>query len=206
MAAKKKVVVRDPILDLQFDAVMGIDISLTATGIATVTWGEDGPVWETSRIMSAGHSGDSIEMRGKRLDDIAGEFPALMPGIHGRYLAVIERPTFTSGGSGFDRAYVWWRIARFLAVNGHHVIDVSNSSGKVYTVGRASGPKVEKGEILAQVMRSYPGANIIDDNVADAVGLAAIGANLIGRPVEEVHLPATRSRALKAIRDGLGIS
>lgn len=204
-ARKKKPPVRDSILDhAPYDAVVGIDISMTMTGIAI--WNEDSGEWETSRVSS--QSGDdTLVFRHMRLNKIAGDvIVQSSPGLGAgkRYLIVIESPTFTSGGSGFDRAYVWWKVATHFLQNGHHVIEISNTTGKVYTVGRASSPKVEKGEILAQVMKTYPGADVIDDNVADAVGMAAMGARLAGQPIEH-SLPQTKLRALDAVMKKLGI-
>ena len=86
--------------------------------------------------------------------------------------------------------------AAALANQGAATISVNVSKVKVYACGTAKG--LEKDDILLATVRRHPLAPISNNDEADAVNLALMGARLVGRPIEKLH-PQTHVRAM----DGL---
>jgi hypothetical protein len=168
--------------------VLGLDLSLTETGWATVT--PDGT--HQCGVVRTTTATGSLEVR---LDEIC-----TMAANHadGSHLVVIERPFVgKGGGTGFA---VWGAVIHHLygaGRTGHRVInDVPPQSLKVFACGSGnatggsskSGPSVQAGKRLG-----YDGGN---NNEIDALWLAHLGWHLLGEPV--VDLPATHTRALSA--------
>ena len=69
---------------------------------------------------------------------------------------------------------------------------VPASSRAKYATGRGNAGK---DEVLLAVSRRYPHAPIVNNDQADAVALAAMGARLLGEPIED-SLPKTHLDAL----------
>lgn len=173
--------------------VVGLDLSLTSTGVAIID--SDGDVY-THRCKSKPAKG--VAATATRIDNLAHEIlgwatdgytlPSFIK------LAVIESPSFgSSGGAAHERAGLWWQVATVLTQLGIPIGTVSPAGLKVYATGKGRG--VEKDEVLASVVKRYPQANIIGNDVADATVLAAMGKRWLGNPIEEA-LPATHTRAM----------
>jgi len=206
-ARKKKPVKPHPLLEYvdEYVGVIGVDMSMTKTGIA-IRHFDTGEI-VTGRVGSGGASDDSHVDRWRRFNTLHSDFLKQMPDGAGRHVFVIEEPTYTSGGSGFDRAHAWWKMVDHAMRQGWIVLVVNNSHGKIYLVGRASGSgvnKIEKGELLAAAIKTYNWVDIIDDNVADAMAMCAIGCRMVGRPIEE-FLPQTHLRAIDGVAKANGI-
>lgn len=177
--------------------VVGLDLSLTGTGIAV------GHAGETPRVATVGTKGaasaplrDRVE-RLRRIDAgirgyleewlWAGQLP--VPA-----LIVVEGPTYGTGtGHQHDRSGLWWLVVdRF-----HHrydVAEVAPTSRAKYAAGRGNA---SKDEVLAAVVRRYPAVPVGNNNEADATVLHAMGSRHLGHPID--NPPATHLKAMDAV-------
>lgn len=166
--------------------VIGIDLSLTATGISdgTRTW----------LVKSKGAKTATLLERYHRLGRIHG---TLLDGLPQQpALAVVEGPSFGQQRQGgqHDRAGLWWYIVSSLLDLGVSVAEIPPASLKTYATGKGNG---SKDEVLAAVVRRYPDVEVTDNNTADALVLAAMGLRHLGHPIDD--LPLTHLRAMSKV-------
>jgi Holliday junction resolvasome RuvABC endonuclease subunit len=184
--------------------VVGVDLSLTATGLA----------WPDGHTMTHGRSGlstiTSVTARVADLHTLGGELYARIVGRtylgSGRPdLVVMESLIKRGGAAGIstEKAYVWWTLVRMLSLHGVSVMEASVSTGKQYLTGHGDG---NKREMVDAVKRHFPAWEIRktgakgrvlttdDENKADAVAFMALGCHLLGHPL--VDLPAQHLKAL----------
>lgn len=171
-------------------AVVGLDLSLTGTGVAIIDEHET----VTRIVRSKGEKGATLADRSRRLDMLARRITYLVPiGA----LVVVEQPAYSqTGGSHHDRSGLWWLIVHELSNAGWDVAEVTPGGLKKYATGKGNAPK---DAVLAAVVKRYPDIDITDNNVADAVVLAAMGARHVGTPIE-ASLPLANIAALDAVR------
>ena len=156
------------------DWVVGLDLSLTGTGVAII--GEAGI--RTHLITSKGKKGASLRERWERLDILANKIQQAIPE---KVLVVIEQPAYSqTGGSHHDRSGLWWLIVHALNP-WHTVVEVTPGTLKKFATGKGNAGK---DEMLAAAIRRYPAADVVNNNVADALHLAAMGARSLGHPLE----------------------
>lgn len=170
--------------------IVGIDLSLTSTGCATITPAGRAGTWT---LQSAGHRGDNLATRSTRLADLAGR---IVRGLPGRpELVVLEAPSYGStGASSWDRAGLWWLLVTKL-----HRLDVpvalcAPATRAKYATG--SG-RADKAAVAAAAARLFPDVAIDNSDEADALVLAHMGAVHEAYPVE--HL-ARHREALKPVQ------
>ena len=170
--------------------VIGIDPSLTATGIAS----EAG--WTHCAGMP-GHRGDTYRQRLGRINAIASEaVNCVHHSVTG--LVVMEGPAYSRGAdpSAFDRAALWWLIYRGCHMRDIPVAVVTPAQVKVYATGK--GNIRGKGPVVDAVARRFPQYDTEgNDNICDAIVLLAMGLDHLGRPLAD--LPATHRRALERV-------
>lgn len=173
--------------------IIGIDFSLTATGVCAITDGE----------------AECVTIGSKR-EETWWEFPdrveGIAAGVHewagGGGSLVIESPAFAARSSSLDRMFGgWWLLARALRHRGwEHPLLVSPNQVKKFATdnGNASKRDVERA-----VWRRYPDVELGDDNQADALVLAAIGAAVMGEPFNGV-LTKYQEKIVAAVAAGRG--
>lgn len=175
-----------------FDAVVGIDLSLTSTGIAFVE--TDGDVRWTKTITTTGHRDDTWEQRSRRIGRILDEVCCTFIewGIRGSLVA-LEAPSYGSTtGSVWDRAGAWWHVYTELTASGQTVLPVAPTVRAKYATGKGTAGK---DAVLAAAVRRYADIDITGNDTADAVILAAIGCRLAGTPIDD-PMPALNLTAL----------
>lgn len=157
--------------------VVGLDLSLTATGIAL-------PDGTTATL--------TTKLRGcERLIDLRNR---CRKACELADLAVVEGYSF---GSRNSHAHALGELGGVVRVALHvasvRFVEVSPSSLKKYATGKGNA---NKGEMLAAAIRrlDYQGAS---DNEADALWLRAMGLDALGCPV--VDLPAVNRTALAKV-------
>lgn len=181
--------------------VLGIDLSLTATGIAIVTADTSHP-WEirnrTPRIevrtiASTGRSDATLHQRRARLQNIGD---AVIAAAHGADIAVIESPSLGQARQGgqLDRHGLWWLVTDRLIGRGIPVATVTPAGRAKYATGKGNAGKTD---VLLAVDRRYPAAEITDDNQADALVLAAMGCRHLGHPIDD--MPKAHLSAMDAV-------
>lgn len=160
--------------------VIGIDVSLTSTGIAIV-----------HRDLRA--AADTIETKGHRGDTVSDRFARLMridnavaDWIYGGPLNASCSPTLTvieapvsvrhPGGSTWDRAGLWWSIVRTALACGP-VATVSPTTRAKWATGKGNA---DKAAVAAFMTRYAPNVPIGNSDEADALALAYMGAQKLG--------------------------
>lgn len=172
--------------------VLGLDLSLASTGMALV----DGDGYSTMRVKppagAAGHQ--RMNWLVEHIWDHAGR-PALV---------LVEGPSFASRSTGqmghHERAGLWWLVTNRLYNAGLSVVVVSPSSLKRYATGKGNAGK---DDVMREVVRRYPAFNGGNDE-ADALVLAAMGADQLGQPV--VTMPAGHRVALLGVEWPAGLA
>ena len=178
--------------------VVGLDLSLTATGYARIT-DPDKPVpmwWSHTQGSKALAKNDKVWVSVRnRLRTLADE---VLLEVHrdAPDLVVMEGPSLGSGGAGtWDRSGLWWLVYDGLMRQGQRSAIVPPSNVKIYATGKGGGPDAGKDQVTLAAARRYTSAPISNNNEADATVLAAMGCRHLGAPVEK-SLPATHLRAM----------
>jgi crossover junction endodeoxyribonuclease RuvC len=173
--------------------VVGLDLSLTSAGVARLQVDDQGAVssWTTT-CGRKGEAGETLKQRWYRLDSLATDIYNVVP--LDCTLAVIEAPAMGAvGGHPHDRSGLWWLVVdRLMSKAGIEVATVAPMTLKVYGAGTG---KATKPAMLAAA-REHWGLHfdITNDDIADAVVLAAMGARWLGHPID--RLPHTHTRAI----------
>lgn len=178
--------------------VLGLDLSLTATGLAEV---EDGEVVATHRVKSTGRKDATLIERQKRIHQCALEIVEWVDGDDCD-LIVIESPAYGSKfGSPHDRSGLWWLVTNHLLLLEHNVATVAPMARAKYGTGNGAA---RKKDVEEAVRLRFPELNaagqIPDDNVADAILLACMGSRMLGEPVEKTELSVKELASLDAVK------
>ena len=175
--------------------VVGLDLSLTSTGMARFAGGQ---LVEVANARSKGKRADSVYDRFLRLNRLENEVLTFavddLPD-----LVVVESPSFGSkGGSAHDRSGLWWQIVSGVLREGVALATVAPTTRAKYATG--SG-RADKDVVMAHVIERYVKdgtPRIVNDDQADAVALAAMGCRWLGEPVEpEGFLPEENLKAME---------
>lgn len=168
--------------------VVGIDTSLTATGLASSRgWCHTVGYTDKKRpITKLPHADRLAALETVRADVIRD--------IGHPDLAVMETPALSrSGGGSHERGWLWWEVYRHLARTGVPVALMSTNQRAQYATGKGSA---SKSAVVDAVARRWPAwVTEGDDNQADAVALMAAGLDWLGLPI--VPMPQTHTRALE---------
>ncbi|MEU6235921.1 hypothetical protein [Kitasatospora sp. NPDC047058] len=173
--------------------VIGLDTSLTATGIASsLGWCDTvgyKPLNKNDKITTQPHD--------RRLRSLLGLLGDVILAVGKPNLVVLESPSLRSlGGGGHERAWLWWEVYRGLAARDVPVALMSPSQRMMYATGKGSATK---SAVVDAVARRWPAWTTGgDDNRADAVVLMAAGLDYLGHPI--TPMPAAhRASLVKAI-------
>jgi Holliday junction resolvasome RuvABC endonuclease subunit len=166
--------------------VMGLDLSLAGTGVATrvSTWRhktkgqkDDGYPERLARI---------VEVRDWVIDQVRDVGPDLV---------VLEAPvpSPTQMLSMWDRAKVWWDVVETARLYGIAVAYVPPSTVKKYATGNGG---CKKSDMIGAAYKRLQQAGLqpADDNEADAAWLLAMGYDWLGTPL--CNVPQVQARAL----------
>lgn len=167
--------------------VIGLDLSLTGTGIASsLGWCE--------RVGDPGITGLDLRERIAALRNIRER---ILDHFTGRPdLVIVEQIAFsrTAGGAA-ERAWLWFEIVGSFTRRFVPVATATAQQLKLYATGSGKG---NKGPVIDAVARRWPQFTTYgDDNLCDAVTLCAMGADYLGHPIAE--MPKTHRAALDRI-------
>lgn len=181
--------------------VLGLDLALTKTGIATLS--EAHGLWElaTRRVVTKPHGKGNTRALRDRMSTIRDECAAAVhPGLA---LAALEGPSFASvGGSSKDLMGLWWLVYDQLCEQGVPVLVVPPSSLKKWATGKGNAGK---GQVAVGVSRTFPMDRFLvdfalcDDNEVDAAALCGVGAQHLGWDVP-IGRPGYRDQVLATLR------
>lgn len=173
-------------------AVVGVDLSLTSTGLAAIH--PDGAAYVT-RVTSKGSTKDSTAERHIRLLTIGSQVLGFVHQVDAE-LVVIEAPSFASKyGHPHDRSGLWWMVAGGILARGIPLASAPPKCRAKYATGKGNAAK---DDVLTHVVRRYPSVLVTRNDEADALILAAMGARHLGRPVED-SLPAAHILGLDGV-------
>lgn len=161
--------------------ILGIDVSLTCTGLAVAKFGT---ITETFAVKTK-PSGDSLLDRNNRIGDIFLGVQDFIASVRPA-LAVIEAPSLASKyGQPHERSGVWWGIVTELHNRQIPVAEVAPTARAKYGTGKGNAAKAD---VHAAVKARYARLDlpIKTNDEADAVILAAMGARHLGQPVDDV--------------------
>jgi len=170
--------------------VVGIDSSLTATGIASSRGWCEVIGYKRAR---AKDPGITQLPHPERLTAMRTLLIAVTTAIGTPDLAVMELPAPSrSGGGAHERGWFWWQLYNHLD---HHRIPVgliTPNQRCLYATGKGQATKNVVVDAVARRFPAWPTAG--DDNAADAVVLMAAGRDWLGWPITD--LPKTHRAAL----------
>jgi hypothetical protein len=178
--------------------VVGLDLSLTNAGIAVLTDGRP------TLLTSVGHEreGKSHAHRSRR---IVSQSRAIMDA-----LGLAVAPVQTAGEliphdwrkidlaviedqlehgpmlpSALDRSALWWGVYSALLAKRIPIAVMNPTTLKAWTTGKTRSPiKGEaKRQMLAEVKTWWPSIPVRNDDIGDALALAAMGAFHLGEPM-----------------------
>lgn len=170
--------------------IVGLDLSLTATGRAAYCPQRNEFVCST--VGSKGKRSDTYAMRGARLADLKDRIVqwSISVGLYHPELVVIEGPSIGSvNGSQHDRSGLWWMVVSDFQARDIPVLVVPPKTRAKYATGNGNSGK---DVVLAHVIERYADNTkdrIKNDNEADAIVLAAMGARFLGIPQEATPPP-----------------
>lgn len=169
--------------------VVGVDLSLTGTGVAII----DGGLIQTFTYGTKGSRGATLPQRAERLLNIVA---AVRMYTERADFVVIEGPAFGQNNPGtHDRSGLWWLVVDRLCFEGYPIAVVPPTTLKKYVTGKGNA---QKDEVMLAVAHRYPDAEVKNNNEADALGLAAMGARHLGATIDGI-LPARNIEAMDAV-------
>jgi Holliday junction resolvasome RuvABC endonuclease subunit len=164
---------------------IGIDPSLTGTGLARVTAdGVSGALLETSTVATSGRRADPLPDRHRRLEVISRSVTDwALPAD----LVVIEGPAYAArGGSVLDRHGLWWFLVSALLRRCVPVAVCPPSVRCRWATGRGNADKAAVSASVESLWRSAgedPGGGLSgpqNANESDAAALASMAAQRLG--------------------------
>lgn len=185
--------------------VLGVDLSMTSTGLAfAFTDWRHKPAIVTEIVTSKGRAGATYQ-------DVATRFENIRNDINYFYndyvacvdLVVMEGPSLgsmRSGGTNNHRiAGLWWLIYDYFAMNGDPVAIVQPKARAKYITGNGNS---DKETVLAHAIHYYGDHEWKKNShdVADAIGLAAMGARHLGQPIEAYEMHEDNLAALEKVQ------
>ncbi|MFF8840542.1 hypothetical protein [Streptomyces sp. NPDC015130] len=156
--------------------VIGLDTSLTATGIASSNGWCQVVGWTDKKnpITRLPHPD-----RARALQDVR---TCILDTIGRPDLAVIETPALSrAGGGGHERGWLWWEIYNALTARDIPIGLVSTNQRMLYATGKGTATKNLVVDAVARRWPDWPTNG--DDNAADAVVLMAAGCDWLGHPI-----------------------
>lgn len=169
------------------EIVLGIDPSLTATGVAwLVRDGTGRPMPSTATLTSSGRRDDPLSARAARIEGICWDFTQVLLKANSFavnasvVMAVMEGPSHGSvGGSAWDRAGLWWRLVYALRASAIPIAVCAPGTRIKWATGSGRATKSTKSDVAVALSRLWPDVDATGDNEWDALCLGTIGAQYL---------------------------
>ncbi|MFG2276732.1 hypothetical protein ACGFNY_44115 [Streptomyces chartreusis] len=176
--------------DLAGPVVIGLDPSLTGTGIASSNGWCEAIGYKRPRAKDPGITQLPHAERLNAMKDLLAQ---VRKTIGCPDLAVMELPAPSrSGGGAHERGWFWWEIYHYLTSSYIPVALLTPNARALYATGKGTAGK---GAVIEAVTRRFPAWSTEgDDNAADAVVLMAAGRDWLGHPITD--MPKTHRAAL----------
>ena len=177
--------------------VLGIDTSLTGTGLCRADIQDSGPVegldmWtadmETCTVRAPGPTKDkSKRAMARRVNALVEQIEAAITDEPLPDLIAMEALAYAAKGEG-----VWvlpWIFGRVVELAEKHdipLIVVGTSQVKKYVLGKGAGPGTDKDNVMLAAEKRWREADISNNNEADATVVCAVGCRYLGKPIDQV--------------------
>lgn len=177
-------------------AVVGLDPSLRSAGIAEIRHPATIHPPNRPKAVSVGNSGKSdatVAQRAARIHAQARNILAETP-KDARLVVIEALPPQIPGAHGLhaERAALWWQVVGTLIRHGIPVAEVAPTTLKKWATGNG---RADKHAVVAAMQQRWTFTRIPDDNAADALALADMGAQHLGwygPEAEHHHNPNVR--------------
>ncbi|MGP3914362.1 hypothetical protein [Nonomuraea sp. 10N515B] len=170
--------------------VIGLDLSLTSTGIA----------YNTGHCLKAGQGDVTKLPLRERTETLRGLADKILLHIDTANLVLVEKFVLARGKAGAggagERAHLYYLVVDALI---HQiripVVEVPQSTLKTYATGRGNAPKDEVKDAVAKRLPMFVTKG--NSDMCDAAVLAAMGSDHLGHPL--VVMPQAHRKALGAV-------
>lgn len=179
--------VAEPTTATTAPVVIGIDTSLTATGLASSRgWCHTVGYADKKKPITKLHPR-------ARITAMQAVLQAILLNTGTPDLVVLETPALSrSGGGGHERGWLWWELYRHLNNADIPIGLISTNQRMLYATGKGAATK---SAVVDAVARRWPAWETAgDDNAADAVVLMAAGLDWLGHPL--TPMPKTHRAAI----------
>lgn len=167
-------------------SVTGLDLSLTSTGVARAQLGGG---WYATTLEPPEKIGE--------LDRLMWLLNSITEHCVATQLVVVEGPAYGAKGSSYHQlAGLWWLVRHELWRWGVPVAVAPPANLKQYATGKGAGKGTGKDAVMLATARRFQ-AFEGDNNAADALWLASMGADHLGVPL--VQMPAANRAALTKV-------
>jgi crossover junction endodeoxyribonuclease RuvC len=171
--------------------VLGLDLSLTSSGVAVVESGT-GVVY-TEAIKTKGKKNDTLRERHERHAYILTRIQEIIEEHSPQYI-VIEGPAYASSvGKLHDRSGLWWIVVFTLMNDLYKVSEVPPTNRAQYATGKGRVPK----EVVVAAVAEHMSTVVKTDDEADAIVLACMALRSLGKPADSI--PEVNWIALKKV-------
>lgn len=172
--------------------VVGVDLSLVSTGVA---WEPDCCRRIQTRPKDWRSEDDRLEFIVARVMEVVHE--AHEPDRAAGTLVVIEGLTYgQASGSAFTRAGLHYLVRAAVLAEGHRLTIVPPTALKKFVTGKGGASK----ELVVSTVARKLGRAISSDDVADALGLVAIGQALQGVEPNLLGVSAAGRQVIENLR------
>jgi crossover junction endodeoxyribonuclease RuvC len=166
--------------------ILGIDSSLTSSGMCRINHEiyQDGVTrWNTEVWCIPSKPGEDRSPAGMS-NRIAEIITAMEPHIAAADMVVLEGVSFASTGTAAHALHwLWGRIVDTTQANATELVIATPSQRMQYATGKG---QATKDAVLAAVIRRWPDVLVENNDQADALVMAAIGARALGIPIDDV--------------------
>lgn len=178
--------------------VVGIDASLTSTGVAVTN--TETRNTKTFTVKSSPASPETMTSRVARMDFMADSvFDMVIQEFGVPDAVAIEGPAYAKNtGKVWDRAGLWWTYLRKAMIYPDvKLLEVTPTTRCKYATGKGNAGK---DEVLLATSRTYPDVEFSNNDEADALIVMAIMSRLLGEPIEGT-LPQNKLDSLKIYKE-----
>lgn len=172
--------------------VIGLDLSLTSTGLAAAGTAPAGGVYSATTRAIRPKKLTGYERLRYIKHEVRSTVVQCLPD-----LVVVEGPSFGSVGKGqHERGGLWWMVTEAIDALGIPIAVAPPTTIKKYATGAGGGPNAGKDQVLLAASRRFDwfaGGN----DEADALWACAMGADHVGEPL--VAMPQLNRKALEGV-------
>lgn len=166
--------------------VVGLDLSLTATGVAVLTFEDDIIADAELATVRSSATGQGVELYSRltRLESLSAAITDYCEHVSVDLVA-IEGPSYGSkGGSSWDRAGLWWLVVRKISAP---IVVIPPGTLKKWATNNGQASKAAVKDAIDKYWDTS--IDIRNHNEADALCLATIGSQLMGLTLPESQWP-----------------